>query len=282
MPETTVTDSDTYWNGDGGDIWVRNMDRSEAAFVSMTAALMARAAVRQGEHVLDIGCGGGVTSQVLAERAGPDGEVLAVDISASILRVARQRHDRNANLHFLQADAATADLGEPRFDLIFSRFGVMFFADPLLAFTNLRRALKPTGRMVFLCWRAMKQNSWIAEATGAAVSTLGEEHRPAPPADPFAPGPFALADLERTAGILRGAGFGDVTVEPLDDFMWLGDLEQAVNYLKSMGPIAQAMPKVSADQEQAVDQAMRAALARYLVDGEVRAPSATWIVTATA
>lgn len=285
MSDTTnsIIDSDAYWNGEGGEIWVRNMDRSEAAFVSMTAALMARAAPSKGEHVLDVGCGGGVTSKVLAERVAPGGEVLAVDISAPILNVARQRHGRIPNLHFLRADAGTADLGEGRFDLIFSRFGVMFFADPVAAFTHLRRALRPTGRMVFMCWRAMKQNAWIAGAIAAAVGVLGEEHRPTPPADPHAPGPFALADADYTGDILRRAGFGNVAFAPLDDCMQLGELEMAVSYLKNLGPISQAMmPKVSVDQAQAVDEAIRGALRRHLSNGEVKAPSATWIVTATA
>lgn len=278
--ETSMDDAYVYWNGEGGQTWVRNMDRVEANFVALTARLLARAGAKPGEQVLDVGCGGGQTSRVLAQAVSPDGAVLAVDISEPILRVALQRHGAVANLAFLQADAGSADLGTARFDLLFSRFGVMFFADPVAAFSQLRHALKPTGRMVFLCWRAMGENAWIAAATAAAVAALGEEHRPAPPADPHAPGPFAFADADHVRGILRRAGFGSVAIEPLDEAMHLGDLDTALGYLKSNGPISQALPKVGADQQQAVDAAMRDALGRYLVDGEVRAPSATWIVTA--
>ena len=278
--EASMDDGHVYWNGEGGQIWVRNMDRSEANFVALTARLLARAAAKPGEQVLDVGCGGGQTSRVLAQAVSPDGAVLAVDISEPILRVARQRHGAVANLAFLQADAGNADLGTARFDLLFSRFGVMFFADPVAAFGKLRRAVKPTGRMVFLCWRAMGENAWIAASTAAAVAALGEEHRPAPPADPRAPGPFAFADADYVRGILRRAGFGTVAIDPLDEAMHLGDLDTALGHLKDMGPISQALPKVGADQQHAVDAAMRDALGRYLVDGEVRAPSATWIVTA--
>jgi len=276
----SMNDGYIYWNGEGGDIWLRNMDRIEANFVALTRYLLAHAAARPGEQVLDVGCGGGQTSRALAQAVSPDGTVLAVDISEPILRVARQHHGAVANLTFLQADAGNADLGTARFDLLFSRFGVMFFADPAAAFTNLYRAVKPNGRMVFLCWRAMGENAWIAASTTAAVAALGEEHRPVPPADPRAPGPFAFADADYVRGILRGAGFGTVAIDPLDEAMHLGDLDTALDHLKSMSPISQALPTVSADRQNAVDAAMRDALRRYLVDGEVRAPSATWLVTA--
>lgn len=275
-----MDDGHAYWNGEGGQIWLRNMDRSEANFVALTRHLLARAAARPGEQVLDVGCGGGQTSRALAQAVSPGGAVLAVDISEPILHVARQRHGAVANLAFLQADVGAADLGTARFDLLFSRFGVMFFADPAAAFGTLRRAVKPEGRMVFLCWRAMGENAWIGAATAAAAAALGEEHRPAPPADPRAPGPFAFADADHVRDILRGAGFGSVAIDPLDEAMHLGDLDTALDYLKSMGPISQALPTASADRQHAVDAAMRAALRRYVVDGEVRAPSATWLVTA--
>ncbi|WP_448509149.1 class I SAM-dependent methyltransferase [Immundisolibacter sp.] len=274
-----INDGHIYWNGEGGEIWVRNMDRSEANFASLTPRLLAHAAARPGERVLDVGCGGGQTSRALAQAVSPNGAVLAVDISEPILRVARQRHGAVANLAFLQADAGNADLGTACFDLLFSRFGVMFFADPVAAFRNLRRSLTPGGRMVFLCWRAMAENAWMAAPTAAAVAALGEEHRPAPPADPRAPGPFAFADADYVRGILRHAGFDRVAIDPLDEPMHLGDIDTAIGYLKNMGPISQALPKVSADRQQEVDAVMRDALSRYRVNGEVRAPSATWIVT---
>lgn len=278
--EPLTGDGHAYWNGEGGQIWLRNMDRIEANFVALTRHLLAHAAARPGEQVLDVGCGGGQTSRALAQAASPGGAVLAVDISEPILRVARQHHGAVANLAFLQADAGSADLGTARFDLLFSRFGVMFFADPAAAFGTLRRAVKPDGRMVFLCWRAMGENAWIGAPTAAAVAVLGEQHRPAPPADPRALGPFAFADADHVRDILRGAGFGTVAIDPLDEAMHLGDLDTALEHLKSMSPISQALPTVSADRQHAVDAAMRDVLRRYLVDGEVRAPSATWLVTA--
>lgn len=280
QPSNTATDGYIYWNGEGGETWVRNMDRTEANMASMATVLLTRAAPRPGERVLDIGCGGGTTSRALAAQVAPDGDVVAVDISETILRVAGERHRGVTNLRFLQADAGAVNLGEQCFDLVFSRFGVMFFTDPVAAFVNLRRSLKPGGRMVFMCWRGMAENVWIAAPTAAAVATLGQAHRPAPPADPRAPGPFALADAQYTQDILRQAGFVSVALEPLDDHMHLDNVDTAIAYLKNMGPISQALPKVSPQQEQMVDEAMRSALCRYATADRLDLPSATWIVTA--
>ena len=275
-----MSDGHRYWNGDGGDTWARTMDVSERNFASMTAALKSRAAAKPGEQVLDVGCGGGVTCRELAEQVLPGGAVVGMDISATILDIAAQRHGGADNLSFTQADIGTVALPAEQFDLVYSRFGVMFFDEPPVAFRNLRNALKASGRLVFMCWRSIKDNPWIYATTAAAVAQLPEEHRPAAPADPFAPGPFALADEEHTRQLLTGAGYKEVKMEPLGDVMRLADVDTALEYLLELGPVGNALKQVPADRAKAAERAMREVLQDYTSAEGLNVPSATWIVTA--
>ena len=277
-----MSDGHRYWNGDGGDTWARTMDISERNFASMTKVLMRSANAQSGEHVLDVGCGGGVTSKELAEQVSPAGKVIGLDISDTILDIAKQRHGSVENLSFQQADVGAKPLLVTQFDLIYSRFGVMFFDEPTVAFSHLHQALKPDGRLVFMCWRSIKDNPWLHATTGAAVAELPEEHRPAAPADPFAPGPFALADVDHTLQLLKGAGFTDVRMNKLDDFMHLGDEQTAMEYLTQLGPVGNALKKVSDEQGKTVKGAMLEVLRGYAKGGRLDVPSATWIVTAKA
>jgi len=275
-----MSDGHRYWNGAGGDTWARTMEVSERNFATMSPVLMARAAPQPGEKVLDVGCGGGQTSRELAQRLAPGGEVTGMDISETLLKIAREQHGDLTNLSFSQADVGTAALPAGEFDLIYSRFGVMFFDQPVTAFGNMRQALKPNGRMVFMCWRAINLNPWMHETNRAAAAALPEEHRPTAPADPFGPGPFALGDKEHTRRLLADAGFTNVQIEPLDDAMHLGDEDTALWYLTELGPVASALKQVTADQAEAARQAMAKVLHGYASGGELNIPSATWIVTA--
>lgn len=277
-----MSDGHRYWNGDGGDTWARTMDVSERNFESMTNVLMRSAQPQPGEQVLDVGCGGGVTSKALAELVTPAGEVTGLDISDTILDIAKQRHGAVENLTFQQADVGAQPLASAHYDLIYSRFGVMFFDDPAVAFKNLHQALKSDGRLVFMCWRAIKDNPWLYATTAAAVAELPEEHRPSAPADPFAPGPFSLADLDHTHALLRKAGFNDVRMNKLDDVMRLGDEQSALGYLTELGPVGSALKKVPPEQAVAARQAMLEVLRSYATDAGLNVPSATWIVTAKA
>jgi SAM-dependent methyltransferase len=272
-----VAHEEEYWQEDGGRNWVANIAATEALLEPLSARLMTRAAPQSGERALDVGCGGGRTSLALAEAVGPRGHVTGLDVSGPILAVARQRGAGVANLDFVQADAATAELGRARFDLVLSRFGVMFFADPVAAFVNLRRCLKPGGRSVFMCWRAMEDNPWLAAPAAVAFAILP----PPEPPDPHAPGPFALADGERTRGILQAAGFGTVQLEPVDVPMHWPDVDAALGYLLSMGP-AGALLREAAEPsvEREVAQAVRGVLQRHATADGVRMASAAWIVSA--
>lgn len=264
-----------YWNAAAGQTWVELNDALDRQLAPLGDAALAALAARLGERILDIGCGAGATTAVLAAAVGPAGAVTGVDVSLPLLEHARKR---GSAAGFVEADAQTADLGEGAFDALFSRFGVMFFEDPAAAFTNLRRALKPGGRLAFVCWRGLADNGWMREPIMAAIPLLP----PLPQADPLAPGPFAFADPERVRGILGEAGFTAVAVEPFDTPLSTGgDLDAAVTMALKVGPLGRALADNPGNTAKVVE-AVRAALARYVTPEGVRMPAAVWIVTASA
>lgn len=266
-----------YWQDDGGQNWVANIDATEALLEPLSEQLLARAAARSGEKILDVGCGGGLTSLALAGQVGAAGHVLGVDVSGPILAVAQERGAAIPNVEFKLADAATADLGEARFDVLFSRFGVMFFEEPAAAFANLRRSLKPGGRCVFVCWQEMEANPWLAAPAAVAFEILP----PPEPPDPLAPGPFAFADAERTRGILETAGFREVRLEGVNHEMGWPDVGSAVDYLLNMGPAGAMLREADdASLEAQVRTAVSEVLQQHQAADGVRMPSAVWIVTA--
>src|SRR5580692_9070825 len=194
-----------FWNSEATRRWVTEQARIDRLFAGVTDAALAAAAPKPGEHALDIGCGTGTTLLRLADAVGPSGRVLGVDISEQQLTLARRRiaeagsAQASVELH----DAATYPFSAGDFDLAFTRFGVMFFADPIAAFTNIRRALKPGGRLALAVFRPGPQNPW-ATASIAAIRHLVTP--PAPPG-PEEPGQFSWGDPARVHRILEGAGF---------------------------------------------------------------------------
>ncbi len=273
---TAPPDQPTYWNEEGGRRWVENIQRVERMIEPLSGQLLRHAAVRDGEQVLDVGCGGGVTSAACARAVGPAGRVLGLDVSAVILAVARERYETVANLSFALGDVATMRLDTAAFDLIVSRFGVMFFADPVAAFAHLRGALTAGGRIAFICWRALDENPWMAESVRAAFTVLP---RPEPP-PPTAPGPFAFADAARLREILTRSGYGGISIDALDSPLDLGSIDDAVTQMTRMGPAASAFAAASAADQQAAIAAIRAALRPHVSAGTVRMASATWLVGA--
>jgi len=269
-------DQPTYWNEEGGRRWVENIQRVERMLEPLSRRLLAHAAPRAGERVLDVGCGGGVTSDACAGAVGPAGTVLGLDVSAVILAVARERYGGVGNLSFALGDAATIGLAPAAFDLIVSRFGVMFFADPVAAFANLRAALAVGGRLAFICWRAQAENPWMAEAVSATFTVLPRPE----PQPPTAPGPYAFADPARLRDILTRSGYDAISIEPLDQALDLGSIDDAVTQLTRMGPAASAYAAASVDDQVAVVAAIKAALRNHVSAGSVRMASATWLVGA--
>lgn len=281
MTTAKATDpgSPEYWNGEGGRRWLAHMDQTERLLEPLTASLYEAAAVSAGEAVIDVGCGGGATSREFARRAGPAGRVTGVDVSAAILAVARERGRELPNLAFETADAATAAAPTRRYDVLVSRFGVMFFADPVRAFSNLRGWLVPGGRVAFLCWQPLDRNPWMAAPASAAFRIV-----PAPPPpEPGTPGPFAFADAERTVGILGQAGFRTPRATPVTADMRWPDLPTALDYVMEMGVLGRALQ----DQPDGVRSAVREVVGSVLAersdgDGAVALDCAAWLVTAAA
>jgi SAM-dependent methyltransferase len=272
-----------YWNDQAGPKWVAVQALIDDQIRPLGHLAMERAQLRAGERVLDVGCGCGDTSLELARRTAPGGSVHGVDISAPMLERARaQATATGAAAQFTRADAQTHAFGAASFDVLFSRFGVMFFADPTAAFANLRRALRPQGRLAFVCWQAVGDNPWMFVPFVAALQHLAPPPLPAP----GAPGPFAFADADDVRRILGGAGFTDVALEPVRMTLSVGggqDLDATVDFLLQMGPAARALreatdptivPRVAA--------AVREALVPYETPTGVRMDSASWIVTARA
>ena len=191
----------------------------------------------------------------------------------------RARGGAGKNVEFRAADVQTEDLGEGRHDGIFSRFGVMFFADPAAAFANLRRSLAPSGRMVFICWQEIGKNPWMA-VPGAAVAPLVEMP---PRPSPHAPGPFAFADAERVKGILEGAGFSRVHYEGLERSLKIGQgmsRKELVDFSLQMGPAGAAMREAEESLRDELRAAVDQALEPYLVGDLLEMESATWIFSA--
>jgi SAM-dependent methyltransferase len=269
-------DQEIFWNEEGGARWVENIDRLEAMLSDLSARLIAHAAPRVGEQVLDIGCGGGVTSAAIAAAIGASGAVLGADISEVILNVARQRYAPVANLRFATADAGVFPFEPGCYDLITSRFGVMFFSDPTAAFSNIHRAGKSGGRIVYACWRSLAENPWMAAPVAAAFSVLPAPEKP----DPEAPGPFSFADPDRVRRIMGEAGFVDIELTPVDEPLNLGALEQALDFLTKIGPAAEPLKEAPAARRADAIAAMRAAFEEKNSAEGVVMPSASWLVEA--
>jgi SAM-dependent methyltransferase len=264
-----------YCNEKAGPEWIVMQERMDAYLAAISEALFAFADVRPGMAVLDVGCGTGATSLALA-KAGAT--VTGADISRPMLEFARKRaQEAGLPIHFAEADAS-AFLFSPEFDLIFSRFGVMFFDDPVAAFANLRRALKPGGRLAFVCWRPPQENLWAFAPVAAAKPLLPEQ----PPPDPLAPGPFAFASRERVSNILDRAGFADIRIQPYDGVMPLGkDISAIAAQTLQIGPLSRMIGDADEATRAKVIEAVRGAMTRFTnADGEIAPPSACWLVAA--
>ncbi|PZN93414.1 MAG: SAM-dependent methyltransferase [Alphaproteobacteria bacterium] len=272
-----------YWNGKVGETWVRMQERMDLALTPVTAALLSLAAPQPGEHALDVGCGSGETTLALSGAVGDDGLAIGIDISEPLLARARERAEELlSEADFRTADAATFDDEADGFDLVVSRFGVMFFADPVAAFANLFRLACPGARLCFACWQPPSENLWAT----LPLQLLADVLPPQPPADPHAPGPFAFADPEHTGAILAAAGWQDIAFHamPFAMVMGTGDdpVAAAVQFALRIGPAARAVREAGPAAEAVAKERLAAAYAGHLAAGEVALPAAIWLVSARA
>jgi SAM-dependent methyltransferase len=267
-----------YWNDDAGPQWARHQDRIDENLRPFGEQAMEALDLQPGQAVLDVGCGCGTTTLALADRVGPGGRVAGVDISAPMLAAARRRVGGRTNVEFHEADAQSAALPVTA-DRLFSRFGIMFFADPVAAFANLASATAPGGRLAFACWQHPSRNPWIAVIAAAAASAV-PDMPPPPPLD--SPGPFAFSSSDRVRAVLIDAGWSDVATQGYERFQRLGaSLDDALEHISHLGALRRALAAAGEAGADAVYAAVREALVPYAGTDGVVADAAAWIVTAT-
>lgn len=257
--------------------WAEVRAAVELQLAPLGQRALAALAPRPGERIVDIGCGGGETALELADAVTPGGEVVGIDLSAAVLGFARRAAEGHPRLRFVQGDAQVFPFEPAAFDAAFSRFGVMFFADPIAAFANIRRSLKPGGRLAFLCWRALQENPLDILPLRAASPHLPPQADP----DPDVPGPFALADPQRVRSILEAAGFGDIEITARDERVGSGDLDAMLAVCSQVGALGKIL-RENPELRDAALPAVRAALAEHDGPNGVRLNAATWVVTARA
>jgi SAM-dependent methyltransferase len=268
-------DMSAYWDR-AGKVWVEQQALLDRLYQPIARAVLDKAGLAAGDRVLDVGCGAGAATFEAARRLGPDGRCVGVDISPALLDLARRRATEagEARVAFVQADAQVHGFETP-FDAVVSRFGVMFFPDPVAAFANLRRAIKAGGRLTFAAWRGPQDNAISLVPLDAAAPLL-----PAVPRfEADAPGRFGFADPDRMRTILADSGWGDIEIAPLDDPTPVS-FDELMTMSLRVGPLSPILAKTDERLREEVREAVAAALEPYLIDGVARMNSACWLVTA--
>jgi SAM-dependent methyltransferase len=268
----------SLWNGLGGRGWVEAQATLDRLLQPFEDSLLDAAAVRAGSRVLDVGCGTGSTTLAFARRVGAAGRAVGVDISEPMLALARVRGERDRlPATFVCADAQVHAFEPASFDTIVSRFGVMFFDDPVRAFANLRRAARPGAELRFVAWRSGAENPFMTTAERAAAPLLPD----LPPRDPNGPGQFAFADPERVRRILGESGWTGVEIAPNDPVCTLPEPD-LTRYLIRLGPLGRVLQDADEPTRARIMAVVRPAFAPFVHGNEVRFTAACWMVTARA
>ena len=274
-------DQIAYWNGPGGQRWADRQQAQDILLKPIADTLIDRAKPKAGERIIDVGCGSGATSVAFAQQVGSSGHVFGIDISGPMLARARASAPRELPVDFALADATIYPFDPASFDLLASRFGVMFFAEPSRSFANMRKALRPSGRLAFACWREPRENPFFMAPLQAVY-----KHVPKlPQQGPEDPGPFSFASEARVHRILGEAGFTGIAMEPhnlaLDVAIGRG-LEAAVQGALEIGPASRALEGQPADVRAAATNSIREVLSTFARGETVPLPASIWIVTARA
>lgn len=267
-----------FWNGEAGERWVRLQAELDRALEPFGDAVQRRANLRVGDRVVDVGCGCGSLTLAVARSIGDSGLVIGIDVSSLMLARAKERAAAFQNISLVHADASSYQF-ERSADAVVSRFGVMFFHDPNVAFANLRTALRPGGRLAFACWCTQEENPWLCIPRDAAL-----QHVPPPlPAGPEEPGPFSLADRIRVERILRAAGFAEIKVDAFEApvLMSADGVDAAVDFATATGVVARVLADADDGANARVRRAVREALTPHLRGQTVSLLGAAWLVSAT-
>ncbi|OLT12923.1 SAM-dependent methyltransferase [Pseudonocardia sp. CNS-139] len=262
------------WNGPAGQAWVDLQGVLDEMFRPLEDLLVEGIVAKPGGGVLDVGCGTGSTTLAAARRSGGAGRCVGIDLSGPMIAVARERAERaGVPARFLHADAQEHTFDPAAFDTIMSRFGVMFFDDPVRAFANLRWAAAADAEFRFVAWRSAAENPFMTTAERAAAPFLPE--RPAP--RPDAPGQFAFADRGRIQRVLEASGWAGIDIRPIDVVCTLPEPELE-RYFTRLGPLAQVLHEVDGPTREQVIDTVRPGFDTYLHGGEVRFTAACWLV----
>lgn len=279
MQATNPTNAEQaqHWGGAGAEGWIELKALIDRLFGPFAELLTADLSAGSTSRVLDVGCGTGGTTLAAARRLGPDAECVGVDISEPMLAAARMYAEKEGvPAKFICGDAQSYDFAPAYFDQVISRFGVMFFDDPVRAFANLRRSAKDSGKLRFVAWRSPAENPFMTTAERAVAPLL-----PAmPPREPNAPGQFAFANRDRVSGILAQGGWFDIDIQPVDIECSVPG-EELVRYVTKLGPLARVLPQIDATLRARVIETACAAFAPYVRGDEARFVAACWLVSAS-
>jgi SAM-dependent methyltransferase len=264
------------WNDTAGRAWVETQETLDAVLAPFEERLVEAVAVRKATRVLDVGCGTGSTTLAIARQIGPKGTALGVDISQPMIALAKRRAEREAAPpRFLCADAQTYAFEPASFDMIVSRFGVMFFDDSVRAFANLRRAAASGASLHAIVWRSAADNPFMTTAERAAAPFLPQ----LPPRKPDEPGQFAFADRDRVYSILEKSGWSAIDIQPLDAECTL-PARELKDYITRLGPLGRVLPQLDEPTRAKVLEAVHAAFEPLVHGDEVRFTAACWTLVA--
>ena len=277
QPQTTPNQAQAeLWNGQAGRNWVEQNALLDRLLEPLVRPLVDAVRRQDARDVLDVGCGAGATTFAVADALAGQGRCTGLDLSVPLIDLARRRAVEIGadNAEFVAADAQLHAFPPARFDAVISRFGVMFFDDPVAAFANLRRAARPDAGLACVAWRGIEDNPFMTAAERAAAPLLPEP----PPRAPDAPGQFAFADRQRVSGILMAAGWREVDLRPLDVACEM-PADDLATYAVRMGPVSLVLPSLETDRREAVIAAVRRGFASFVTDGVARFTAACWMVT---
>lgn len=264
-----------FWNGRMGTAWVSVEDRLDSMLEPLSSVAIERAATVSGERVIDVGCGCGSTSISLGSNGAA---VWGVDISEHMIARAKEKAQGMDHVNFSVADASTQSYTNDH-HCLFSRYGVMFFADPVSAFANLKTALVEDGRLVFLCWQPPTKNPWIGIPAVALQDFMPQD---APPPDPHAPGPFSFADPDYTSDVLTRAGFRNISIDPVEKEIQLGaNIDEAMEFQGMIGPLSGVLESLEASRHDEAVGRVADALSAHATDRGLHFGAASWLVTAS-